>query len=253
MRKQFQCMDNIKGDNMNYTFEDCTSGIIETATKVKIEKEIVDRISMFVSKLTEKKSKEMHHMVDDRKESKRFTTGFLGEAALEKVLGMPIIDWTIGDSESYHIPDIPGYKVGIKTVEYGKFPIIFKQNYYSQIICVVDTLNIGTVYVCGIATPEVLNKYQDDELILDTKLRARGTKTAFYGFNYLKPITGINDIENLRKEDRDRHTILYSSRAVKVGIKKCPECNRDMIMKRGRYGDFWGCTGFPYCRHTENV
>lgn len=38
------------------------------------------------------------------------------------------------------------------------------------------------------ATSNVLNNYQDDDLILDPNLRARGTKTGFYGFEQLVPI-----------------------------------------------------------------
>ena len=73
-------------------------------------------------------------------------TGLLGELALEYTLGIKFIDWSIGKSADYHIPDIPGYKVGIKTVEYGKFPIIFKKNYYPQIICVVKSFNFAQRY-----------------------------------------------------------------------------------------------------------
>ena len=36
-------------------------------------------------------------------------------------------------------------------------------------------------------------------------------------------------------------------------IKICPECNMPMQKRNGRYGQFWGCTGFPRCRHTENL
>ena len=36
-------------------------------------------------------------------------------------------------------------------------------------------------------------------------------------------------------------------------IKLCPECNMPMQKRNGRYGQFWGCTGFPRCRHTENI
>lgn len=36
-------------------------------------------------------------------------------------------------------------------------------------------------------------------------------------------------------------------------IKICPECNMPMQKRNGRYGQFWGCTGFPRCRHTENI
>ncbi|MBP8781802.1 MAG: hypothetical protein KBH03_04070 [Paludibacteraceae bacterium] len=40
---------------------------------------------------------------------------------------------------------------------------------------------------------------QDTSLILDRNLRARGTKTGFYGFQYLKPIESLKDIEKYKK------------------------------------------------------
>jgi DNA polymerase III epsilon subunit family exonuclease len=38
-----------------------------------------------------------------------------------------------------------------------------------------------------------------------------------------------------------------------IGIpKKCPQCGKIMKKRNGIYGEFWGCSGFPNCRHTEN-
>lgn len=34
--------------------------------------------------------------------------------------------------------------------------------------------------------------------------------------------------------------------------KKCPKCNRDLVIKISRFGKFYACTGFPDCRYTEN-
>ncbi|MCK4660012.1 MAG: type I DNA topoisomerase [Phycisphaerae bacterium] len=33
----------------------------------------------------------------------------------------------------------------------------------------------------------------------------------------------------------------------------CPECGSEMLMKRGRFGPFFSCTGFPQCRCTVNL
>lgn len=33
----------------------------------------------------------------------------------------------------------------------------------------------------------------------------------------------------------------------------CPVCGNPMKKRSGRYGEFWGCTGFPSCRHTERI
>lgn len=35
--------------------------------------------------------------------------------------------------------------------------------------------------------------------------------------------------------------------------KLCPVCGEEMKRRNGRYGEFWGCTGFPVCRYTENL
>jgi restriction system protein len=40
--------------------------------------------------------------------------------------------------------------------------------------------------------------------------------------------------------------------------RTCPECGKQLVLrmaKRGRNagGEFWGCTGYPDCRHTEPV
>ncbi len=163
---------------------------------VEIDQAYFQKIDAFVRELVKKKYAEAHHQCDHHQEVKRFTTGFLGEAAMEKICGFPIIDWTIDDSKLYHHPDIPGYTIGIKTVELGKFPIVFKKNYYPQIICIRQE---SCIHVCGIATQLVLNRYQSDDLILDPALRARGTKTGFYGFEHLLPLKSLQDLAPYRK------------------------------------------------------
>ena len=35
--------------------------------------------------------------------------------------------------------------------------------------------------------------------------------------------------------------------------KICPSCGNPMKIKTGKNGDFWGCSGYPDCRHTESI
>ena len=135
---------------MKRNYDECVTKYSDSFVRVVLDPGYVSRIQNFVTELVEAKSKEDHHKIDSNKEVKRFTTGFLGEAALEKLFGIPIIDWTIGYSGLYHIPDIPGYRVGIKTVERDKFPIIFKDNSYPQIICIKSTKYNNLIFVCGV-------------------------------------------------------------------------------------------------------
>jgi restriction system protein len=32
--------------------------------------------------------------------------------------------------------------------------------------------------------------------------------------------------------------------------KICPECKQAMVVRSGKHGKFWGCTGFPKCKYT---
>ena len=176
------------------SYNECVTKCSDSFVRVIISDEYLQRIKLLAESIVEAKLTEGHHKVDNSQELKRFTTGLMGEAALEKLLGINIIDWTVGNSNHYHHPDIPGYSIGIKTVEKGKFPIIFKSNHYPQIICIRADYRDDLVFVCGLATVNVLNSYQSDDLILDPKLRARGTKTGFWGFPYLSPVRSVDDI-----------------------------------------------------------
>ena len=35
--------------------------------------------------------------------------------------------------------------------------------------------------------------------------------------------------------------------------KKCPKCGQPIIIKLGRFGKFYACSGFPECKHTEPI
>jgi DNA topoisomerase I len=34
-------------------------------------------------------------------------------------------------------------------------------------------------------------------------------------------------------------------------IKKCPHCGKNLTIREGKYGMFYGCSGFPRCAYTE--
>ncbi len=35
--------------------------------------------------------------------------------------------------------------------------------------------------------------------------------------------------------------------------EKCPECGADLVVKRGRFGEFVACSAYPNCRYTRNL
>ncbi len=37
-----------------------------------------------------------------------------------------------------------------------------------------------------------------------------------------------------------------------VEFKDCPNCGQPLVKRKGRYGEFYGCSGYPECKYTEN-
>lgn len=38
-----------------------------------------------------------------------------------------------------------------------------------------------------------------------------------------------------------------------IKVKSCPVCSLPLKKRNGRFGEFWGCTGYPECRYTQNA
>lgn len=36
-----------------------------------------------------------------------------------------------------------------------------------------------------------------------------------------------------------------------VHVPNCPDCGRYLVARDGKYGKFWGCTGYPNCHFTR--
>ncbi|MEE0929930.1 MAG: hypothetical protein UIM53_02935 [Acutalibacteraceae bacterium] len=147
---------------------------------VILDKNDVNKVRDFAKKLAEAKAAE--HKFDNKNEVKRNMTGLLGELACEKLLGLEITEWTIGKSQYYDHADIKKLGVGVKSVTAGEDHLIPVRNYYAQIMCYVyPETEEGTVRVdiLGLATVEMLNKYQDINLVKSPYCRAKGTKTGF--------------------------------------------------------------------------
>lgn len=51
-------------------------------------------------------------------------------------------------------------------------------------------------------------------------------------------------------KDGDKYVPHQKKEVVSTG-KLCPKCNSVMLLRKSTYGSFYGCSGFPKCRHTE--
>lgn len=180
-----------------YTYEENVIPYRGSYKMMLITQEEEKRIAAFAQAVIEEKKHEDHHKRDAGQRIKRFTTGMMGEVAVEKFIRTPFVDWNIGHSSEFNVSDLNsiGLNVGIKTVETGKFPIIHKQSKRAEIIVIRGTRN--RMIICGLATPNVLNTHQSDDLILSPALRKRNVKTGFYGFHHLLPFHSLDELRSL--------------------------------------------------------
>jgi hypothetical protein len=167
-------------------FDDIVNPLTDKFIVIQFFEDEITHIRNFAKNIPQQKLKEKHYRIDDDSLEKRFFTGFLGELAVNLLLGNLSLDLTIGDSKDFNVPDLPKLNIGIKTVEWGKFPIVSKNPRNSEIINIVKG---NTVFVCGIATVDNLKKNSSEDLVLSRKLVQRNVKTGFYGFNELKFFT----------------------------------------------------------------
>ncbi|HIC10156.1 MAG TPA: DNA topoisomerase I, partial [Campylobacterales bacterium] len=56
----------------------------------------------------------------------------------------------------------------------------------------------------------------------------------------------IQQIEKGKKEIKSLKS------ATPVG-RECPECGSELVKRKGRYGEFIGCSSYPKCRYMENI
>ena len=56
---------------------------------------------------------------------------------------------------------------------------------------------------------------------------------------------GNRHVDNVRADLRNKKT------ALEQGF--CPQCGGRIVLRKGLYGEFYGCSNFPNCRYTRNI
>lgn len=186
------------------TFEEKFKKAMKSCETNQIEIELdfntLSKIDEFVKKIIQQKILESGHQKDNKNEYKRFFTGFMGECAIEKLFEVDFIDWTIGPSQKYNFADLQklGINVGVKTVEYGKFPVVHVEPLRPELICIEK--NSNTIILCGLASKNVLRACQSREYILSKNLQKKTSKSCFVGFDKLIKITSLEDLKKELEE-----------------------------------------------------
>ena len=80
---------------------------------------------------------------------------------------------------------------------------------------------------------------------LKIKLGRFGKFLACSGFPECKYTRPMIDKTNHAKEDK--------AITAKIAEEKCPKCEKNMVLKEGKFGAFLACSGYPGCKFTKNI
>lgn len=164
-------------------------------------------LSDVAHRMESKKDTEFAYIQDGSGIGTRWLTGLAGEYAVSKQLlnwglidEMPSFDLELGLSSTYDTADLIrlGFNLGCKTAGINR-PLLVKENEtYAEVISVYDKTQ-GKVYICGIATPDILKKYADESLVLESNVRKKaGSVAAKVGFNRFDKLIPFTK-ENLKR------------------------------------------------------
>lgn len=195
--------------------------------------------------MADKENTEYVYSLDNWGISARWFVGLVGEYAVSKVLlnwglisEMPSFKLQEGFSSVYDTADLLkcGLNLGCKTSTVGRVIKVKEICKYSEVVCVYDKYQ-DTVYICGIATKEILEKYSDLDLIEDEVIRRKaGTvagKVGFNRFDKLVPFTKEN-VEGFRVDLTLNHHYFLSNQDRQNLVGNCTyiEKKEDRILFR---------------------
>jgi ssDNA-binding Zn-finger/Zn-ribbon topoisomerase 1 len=119
--------------------------------------------------------------------------------------------------------------------------------------------------ICRVERGKVSNKmrfaiYERD----GHRCRKCGRYTNDLEIDHIYPVSkgGKSTYDNLQtlchKCNQKKSNFIEKDAVIPQNVRKsrdyiCPNCNIPMVIRHGRYGDFYGCMNYPYCKHTEQI
>lgn len=62
----------------------------------------------------------------------------------------------------------------------------------------------------------------------------------------------ITNQESIKNHNYNvKHYIEYKNSIANIG--KCPKCGQGLVKRKGKSGEFYGCSSYPKCRYTKNI
>lgn len=132
-----------------------------------------------------------------------------------------------------------------------------KQN-KTHIYCLSEYLNVKNVFhnvVVFLSSADISN-ISDSSVYPINKLRS--IKTMQTGITlsaeemsgYYNKITLLKNCNSI-SEKQHVNAIHEKQARLEQGI--CPRCGKKLVIRKGKYGEFYGCSGYPKCKFTKDI
>ena len=164
-------------------------------------------------------------------ESKNYSGTIYGE--IDQLNWIQVLD--NGSKNKFYNP-IRQNKTHIKAL--AKYLDLPEEDFLSYVIfserCTLKKVPPKTPQVVVLRRPEMLERLQ---------LQIAYNKRKYDDEAFGKIISKLREGTNKSEEEKQKHI---------EDIKtKCPFCGNELILRKGKYGEFWGCSAYPKCKFTR--
>ena len=95
-----------------------------------------------------------------------------------------------------------------------------------------------------------LNVIKREQLLwfIKSELQVRQSVFTEEQCNYI--FQKLNELSGVADEIKNQH--IEQIHNIQAGLI-CPYCGKELIKRNGKYGEFYGCSGYPKCRYTKKI
>lgn len=119
-----------------------------------------------------------------------------------------------------------------------------KENKFISIVCFSDKAKLsitgnGNVINTSDLVSKIMNEYTEDiidEDVIDLMKEIEKSQDKSLNRNF-------NHVSNIKKSLKENH---FNDRI-------CPKCGGKLVERKGKYGEFLGCSNYPRCKYTLNL
>lgn len=116
-------------------------------------------------------------------------------------------------------------------------------NEFVPIVCIPSTAKIQVE-----SKSHVLHIDELNETILSYKEKIIDNYREIY-----KIIDSLNIVDRDKRKKHVEYAKKIKDNQSVNGEEYCPKCGGKLIKRRGKYGDFVGCSNYPKCKYTRKV